>query len=303
MIHTLTGNLLAEHTLRFDDWTAGRTQRASTDAFQVGGKGINVARMLHRLDTPVTALCFAGGATGQECTDWLARQSWPFQAFATAAATRLGLVVRAPGRAETTFLGPDVAPDANAVAACMAFLQKQDPGDTLALCGSFPGWTSAACAPLRELVGDWAARGRLVADTYGPPLAELVQHPVSLIKINRHEFDGLFPESERRQTIAARLQAAGKRWPVRAWIVTDGPHAVWFKDAGLAPCSAEPPRVKEVSATGSGDVVFACVLHARSERGATLAEAVEFALPYGAANAASEGVADFPLNHSVKRGS
>jgi 3'-phosphoadenosine 5'-phosphosulfate (PAPS) 3'-phosphatase len=48
-IFTLTGNLLAERTLTFDAWAPGRTQRATAESFQVGGKGINVAKMLARL--------------------------------------------------------------------------------------------------------------------------------------------------------------------------------------------------------------------------------------------------------------
>ncbi len=55
--YTFTGNLLAERTLTFADWAPGRTQRAREESFQVGGKGINVAKMLRRLgSTPLAAL-------------------------------------------------------------------------------------------------------------------------------------------------------------------------------------------------------------------------------------------------------
>ena len=64
-IFTLTGNLLAERTLNFASWRAGKTQRATAESFQVGGKGINVSKMLNRLQAPNTALCFAGGAPGE----------------------------------------------------------------------------------------------------------------------------------------------------------------------------------------------------------------------------------------------
>ena len=57
-IFTLTGNLLAERTVEFDGWSLGKTQRAVRESFQVGGKGINVSKMLSRLGTPNTALCF-----------------------------------------------------------------------------------------------------------------------------------------------------------------------------------------------------------------------------------------------------
>jgi fructose-1-phosphate kinase PfkB-like protein len=56
-----------------------------------------------------------------------------------------------------------------------------------------------------------------------------------------------------------------------------------------------PPRVQEVSPTGSGDVLLAGVLDALLRRGRTLAESLAYALPYAAANAAHPGVAEFPL--------
>ena len=94
-IFTLTGNLLAERTLTFESWAPGRTQRATAESFQVGGKGINVAKMLARLGAPHTALCFTGGAAGDECFAALHASGRPFQNFPSTAPTRTGTVIRA----------------------------------------------------------------------------------------------------------------------------------------------------------------------------------------------------------------
>jgi fructose-1-phosphate kinase PfkB-like protein len=51
--------------------------------------------------------------------------------------------------------------------------------------------------------------------------------------------------------------------------------------------------VREISATGSGDVLFAVVLHGLFVNGASLRKALERALPLAAANAAHPGVAEF----------
>ena len=91
-VFTLTGNLLAERTLEFDTWSPGRTQRATREAFQVGGKGINVSKMLTRLGVANTALCFVGGPTGAECEGWLRRRDFSFHAFPTTTPTRTGTV-------------------------------------------------------------------------------------------------------------------------------------------------------------------------------------------------------------------
>jgi fructose-1-phosphate kinase PfkB-like protein len=292
---TFTGNLLAERTQEFAAWTPGKTSRATRESFQVGGKGINVAKMWRRLGAPGTALCFAGGAPGDECRAWLRAQGFAFEAFATAGPTRTGLVVRAPDRAETTFLGPDGAPDAAAWHAAAAYLDAGPADRALAVCGSVPGWADPAAAPFREALGRWLARGQpLFVDAYGPPLAGLVERPVGLVKINADELRALLGGDAAAGDTSANLRLAAGRWPVQAWIVTDGPRPVWFAVRGDAPASLKPPPVREVSPTGSGDVMLACVLFARLHRGAPWRAALEFALPYAAANAAHPGIADFP---------
>jgi 1-phosphofructokinase len=310
-LYTLTGNLLAERTQDFAAWAPGKTQRATAQSFQVGGKGINVSKMLTRLGTANTALCFAGGASGAECLAWLRYHQFPLHAFPTQKATRTGLVVRTPGQRETTFLGPDSPPDAAAFQACADYLDALPDDSALALCGSFPGWDSPDARPLHDALTRLIARAAVFADTYGPPLAWIVQRPVALVKINRDEFDLLFTAEERTTPVLTRLATALKRWPVQRWIVTDGPGDVCFLEnapalrppsdssrsaLSRAASSLRPPPVEEISATGSGDVLFACVLHALLVKGFILADAVSFALPFASANAASPGIADFPLN-------
>jgi fructose-1-phosphate kinase PfkB-like protein len=284
-IFTLTGNLLAERTLDFEQWKPGATQRAKRETFQVGGKGINVSKMLNRLGAANTTLCFAGGAPGAECEAWLRGHGFNFRAFATDAPTRSGTVVRdATGtHAETTFLGPDVAPSRDAVRACAEFLESQADGHILALCGSAPGWAGADFDPLRAAINRWLERGIVVADTYGPPLAWLIMRPLDLIKLNATEL---------------RAAGFGPRDPlplnVLRWVVTDGPRPVRIRASSAAETSLVPPHVREISATGSGDVLFACVLHALYHRRMALPDAVAFALPYAAANAAHAEIAEFP---------
>ena len=288
-ILTLTGNLLAERTLEVDAWQPGRTQRAKSESFQVGGKGINVSKMLNRLGAANTALCFTGGAPGTECEAWLRERGFTFRSFRTTTPTRCGTVIRdrSGAHAETTFLGPDAAPDAAAVRACADFLDTQPAGRVLALCGSFPGWGSGEFDPLRAALTRWLERGTLAGDSYGPPLAWLAARPVALIKINATELRSL--------TSAADLAhlPIGADARAQSWVVTDGPAPVQFRDRDGVLGTLLPPPVQEVSPTGSGDVLFACLLDALFRRGAALREAVTFALPYAAANAAHAGIAEF----------
>ncbi|MDX2187503.1 MAG: PfkB family carbohydrate kinase [Opitutaceae bacterium] len=299
-VFTLTGNLLAERTFHYGSWAAGRTQRASREEFQVGGKGINVTKMLGRLGVESKALCFTGGAPGSECADWFARNRLPAHRFNTSGSTRTGLVVRAEGTRETTFLGPDTPPDREACLECANFLEAQPDGSVLAFCGSFPGFTGGDATPLREALGRWSVRGILIVDTYGPPLAWAVNQPAALIKINREEFDLLFPAHDREIPVTERIYQLLDRHPAKAWVITDGAGAVHAAERGGEARTHRPPKVQEVSATGSGDVFLAALIHGRfaKEDGLSLhlQDAVDYALPFGAANAAHPGVAEFDLN-------
>jgi fructose-1-phosphate kinase PfkB-like protein len=254
------------------------------------------------LGEPATALCFPGGATGAECIAWLRLNKISFRAFRTATPTRIGVVVRGGRLRETTFFSPDQPPALAALRECAGFLDARSRRTALAICGSFPGFEQSAAAPLRAALDRWLARGCfLAADTYGPALAWLVTHPIDLVKINRQEFDGLFPSAARRTSVSARLRRACKRWPVRRWIFTDGPRPVWFVERTSAvPACLAPPHVREISATGSGDVLLACVLHALLQSSATLVEAVAFALPCATASAARPGMAGFTANKFAK---
>jgi len=290
-VYTLTGNLLAERTLEFSRWSTGKTQRASADSFQVGGKGINVSKMLTRLGVANTAVCFAGGAPGAECEAWLRKHNFNFHAFDTVRPTRTGTVVRAPGQPETTFLGPDVIPSRAALAACADFLDVQPDQNLLAICGSLPGWDTADFDPLRAAITRWLERGTVAVDTYGPPLTWFAQKPVALVKINATEFRTLH---DALQPLPKSLAEMTARSPAGAWIVSDGPEPVWFATKTDAPASLVPPAVKEVSATGSGDVLFASVLRSLFIDRVSLRDAVAAALPLAAANAAHPAIAEFP---------
>jgi len=59
-----------------------------------------------------------------------------------------------------------------------------------------------------------------------------------------------------------------------------------------APASLTPPQVAEVSSTGSGDVLHACLICSVFHHQLSLSDALQRALPYAAANAAHRAVAD-----------
>lgn len=296
-LYTLTANLLAETTGRYESVSPNRTHRALGESFQVGGKGINVAKMAQRLGTFSTAVCFPGGHTGDRCIAWLNTQSFAVQAFRQMAETRAGWVVRDSAGIETTFLGCDRHVEEEPWVAAMHHLAHAlKPGDMLAICGSIPGWRPALADPLGRLLDRIAGNVFVAVDTYGAPLTDLTQYPIDLVKINRDELKGVLPAGEEERDLSeALVRIRQDHRKVSRWVITGGADPVVGLDEDGRLFQTEPLLVETVSAVGCGDVLLAGLVQALAVENRPLEEALIRAMPLAAANAASPGIADFDL--------
>ena len=75
MIVTVTLNAALDRTLTVPNFQLGHRHRASQGLTLAGGKGINVARALKRLDVPVVATGLAGGRTGTRIVEELTSEA------------------------------------------------------------------------------------------------------------------------------------------------------------------------------------------------------------------------------------
>lgn len=296
-LYTITGNLLAETTATYPSVSPKGTHRAVAESFQVGGKGINVAKMAQRLGIFSTAICFPGGHTGDRCIAWLNTQKFGVDLFRQTAETRSGWVVRDSEGCETTFLGCDRQLEEEPWLAAISYLRHElKNGDTLTICGSIPGWRTELANPLGGLLDEIAGEVFVAVDTYGPPLTDLLRHPIDLVKINRAEFEGaLKADMKDHDPREALVQFAREHPNVKRWVITAGSDPVLGLEEGGHPFEAKPPLVEVVSPVGCGDVLLAGLLHGLAHGNPSLAEALQEALPLAAANAASPGIADFAL--------
>ena len=287
---TLTGNLLAEWTLTTGELNPGATHRASQMSFQVGGKGINVSRVLGRIGVRSSALAFASGPMGDQCSQWLSAQNIVHRLFPLGAMVRPGMVVRtADGSVETTFLGCDNPVPPSSWQAAIREGADARPA-WLAVCGSIPGWQGDWAKPLDALMDSGI---RVCADTYGAPLRDLAALPLSLVKINRAEMERSWPELAALPTAQA-LRRLRKMSPVGTWVVTDGARRISSIQTDGTLLELEPAQVREVSPTGCGDTLLAVLLaewELRGDFGAALAEAAACAT----ASAGQSGIGEFPL--------
>ena len=75
MIVTVTMNAAIDRTLTVPNILLGQRHRASQVLTLAGGKGINIARALKRLDVPVAATGLAGGRTGTRIVEELTAEA------------------------------------------------------------------------------------------------------------------------------------------------------------------------------------------------------------------------------------
>jgi len=75
VIVTVTLNAALDRTLTVPNFQRGQRHRASDVLTLAGGKGINVARALKRLDVPVVATGLAGGRTGTRIVEELTAEA------------------------------------------------------------------------------------------------------------------------------------------------------------------------------------------------------------------------------------
>ena len=92
MITTVTPNTLLEYCIETSsDFIGGA--RVDKIPFTVGGKGINVARMLKNLGLDSTALTFVGGCNGEKIKLKLKQQGINAKYINTKSETRVGVSV------------------------------------------------------------------------------------------------------------------------------------------------------------------------------------------------------------------
>tara|TARA_Y100000814_G_C12302330_1_gene392131 strand:+ start:228 stop:1151 length:924 start_codon:yes stop_codon:yes gene_type:complete len=294
-IITFTANLAAETTYYVDDWGPGQTSRATRERFQVGGKGINVSKMLKRLQAQTTAVCFPGGNFGNNCKSWLNEHEIPYKAFTRHCITRSGSIIRTRGKEEISILGLDCHVSQAAVEQCMEYLSSLEGPCIITICGVIPDWPSASWQPLRDWISSRESRFDLAIDTYGKGLRWFAKQSPSLIKINRDELVTLFDEDVSMIDTASLLERIAKLYSSGTWIVTDGSSPIFFRCPQGTVYSFQPRAAHCISPIGCGDIFFATYLHCIYNKSLNPKSAVALAAEYASRNAESEGIADFSL--------
>lgn len=287
-IYTVTLNAAVDHYVEVDRLALGETNRVRHSEFDIGGKGINVSRVLHRLGHPTVAVAFVAGRAGDMVERGLAREGVPARLMEGPGETRTNVSFRERDTGRQTSLnerGAEVPPEL--LEDLRAVLREVPAGHVVVLAGSVPpGLPPSVYA---DLVQELRDRGvRTVLDTSGRPLALALAARPSLIKPNHEEAGELLG---RRLESDGEVLAAGRallaRGPETVVISLGARGALAFTDGAVY--RAVPPAVERRSTIGSGDSMVAGLALALQPEGLSLPDALRWGTAAGAATAMTPG--------------
>lgn len=204
VIVTVCLNPAIDVTYRVQELSVGRSHRVLEVHARAGGKGVNVARVLHQLDEPVTVAGLCGGTTGGEIAADLQRSGLR-AAFTPISGQSRRTVTVVDARDATVFNepGPPVSA-AEWTAFTTAFGEIAKTGRVVVMSGSVPpGCPDTAYA---ELVAIARANGAaVVLDAEGEQLRHALRARPDVAKPNAAEVAHLFgsPVTTRQDARAA----------------------------------------------------------------------------------------------------
>ena len=288
MILTITPNPLLDYVIHSKEKPQPGGHRVRSIDYTVGGKGINVARMLKTFGRPALALGFAGGPNGQKIKTKLVDQGVYAEFVETHEETRLGInyVIEKP-HDQTWWIEEGNELQESEVAALIELTRSHLPKTSLlAMSGTISGRKNQDLyRRILESIKDF--RGEIYLDARGEALREACKVGGFFLKHNRNEAIetfGIDPFVETHQhSFFKKLQN------MRIWgaMITDGKNNILLWD-GNKIFLLEPAPSVEVSAVGCGDATLAGILFGRSEN-MSLFEASLLGLAAGAADSQYPG--------------
>lgn len=266
MIHTLTLNPGIDLSLEFDELLPGEVQRPTTVREQPGGKGMNVALALTKLEVPAKAWVLLGGPMGEKWKSLAARTSADFEAIEMTGETRQNIKIFETGSGRQTDMnlpGPDFEEPAfdHLLSGLVRELKENDV--VVAAGSSLPQTPVEAWVRLGKIVRGNGAR--LAMDTTGEVLNHLDEIQPWLVKLNLDELNDWRKTDHRSLEDLQDDVGALPRGP--HFIVTDGPAGALAASRDGVRERTGSRRVEVVRGTvGAGDAFTAGFLCAWEEK-------------------------------------
>lgn len=189
MIYTVTLNPSIDFIVRLDHLELGSVNRMTSDDKFAGGKGINVSRILQRLDVDNTETGFIGGFTGRFVENGLIAEGIKTNFVQVSEDTRINVKIKAGEETEINGAGPKISDEKlEELKAILAGLSSED---TVVFAGSAPSSLGNqvynTLIPIAKKAG-----AEVVCDFEGQTLLDSLNYQPLLVKPNNHELADIF---------------------------------------------------------------------------------------------------------------
>jgi 1-phosphofructokinase family hexose kinase len=266
VIVTVTLNAAVDRTLTVPNFQLGHRHRASASLTSAGGKGINVARALKRLDSPVIATGLAGGTTGDRIIDELAGEAILNDFVRIGDESRTSIAVVDPTAGSLTEIyewGPAVRrEELDILLDKLHYLSRV--ATFVVFSGSLP--RDVEDDFYAEAVRDLSRRGvQCVVDSEGEPLRHAVDAEPFLVSPNQREAESLVGQEFSEDDDFLMALDAIADLGARNVLITHETSCfgLFREDRTLRRFRASISRLEPVASVGAGDVLLAGFLAAR----------------------------------------
>ena len=289
MIYTITLNPALDRTIWIKKIKYDDANRIEKEEKYAGGKGIDVSRVLGKLECVNHALGFLGGYTGMEVEGLLLQEGIYCDFTPIANDTRTNIVLNISESDQQILFsasGPEIRP-----AELTAFFQKleqlQSP-EFVAISGSLPEKLSPVIYA-RSIEILKRKNARVLLDTDGENLRVGITAKPTIIKPNIHELSRLVKRdlSQFREILAA----AEEIWQsgIEIVLVSMGAKGILLVSSNEKILTI-PPQVTVINTVGTGDSAVAGFIFGLAN-GWPLLESLKYAVAAGTATTLQPGTA------------
>lgn len=295
MIVTVTLNAALDRTLTVPNFQRGHRHRVSQVLTLAGGKGINIARALKRLDVPVVATGLAGGRTGTRIVEELTAEAILNDFVRIGEESRTSTAVVDPMESSYTEInewGPRVSPEElEVLIEKLHYLSRG--ADFVVFAGSLPRGVEESF--YADAIRDLNRRDvPVVLDTEGEPLRLGVEAEPYLVSPNQREAEHVVgQELDDQDDFVMALDAIAELGARNVHITLEtGCFGLFREERQVRRYRALAPMLEPVSVVGAGDVLLAQFIAAKVG-GKSTEDALRLAVAAGAASTLEVGAGRF----------
>ena len=255
MIVTITLNPAIDIRYTLDRLSIDSTNRCASVGKTAGGKGLNVSRVISLAGEKVNAVGFLGGPNGQWIAEDLTKMGIGHHFTEIEGETRNCIAILHEGnQTEILEAGPSISMGEQRQF-IIDFIEAVKDCEVVVASGSLPAGVDVSL--YKEIIEITKQNNKkIIMDTSGKALEEVIKAQPTLIKPNTEELEALFGEkiNSREQLKECMAKLAGEG--IEVVVVSMGGEGALALYEGEF-YHVQPPAIEVVNAVGSGDSTVA----------------------------------------------